>query len=250
VLITAACAVLVILVFSLPPYWSAQRAEPPDVPGAMRIVAGAPIDAEASVFRIRAGDLAADPTGIRRDDAHPRTLATYRELRAFPGAPPRIPHGLTAEEFRTTRCNTCHERGGYVPRFRAYSPVTPHPELRDCLQCHVADAALVGLELPGPGSEAACRQCHVPEAKPAAAPFASLDWRPPAWPALSEPGRAGGPPAIPHGRQLRGNCLACHAGPGAAAEIRTTHPERANCRQCHVHVADEEGDFVRPAGRR
>lgn len=44
----------------------------------------------------------------------------------------------------------------------------------------------------------------------------------------------GSPPIIPHQLQLRENCLACHAGPSAPKEIRVTHPERVNCRQCHV----------------
>ena len=52
-------------------------------------------------------------------------------------------------------------------------------------------------------------------------------------------GRAPVPPparrrTIPHPLQLRENCLACHGGPAARAELRTTHPERVRCRQCHV----------------
>jgi cytochrome c-type protein NapB len=42
------------------------------------------------------------------------------------------------------------------------------------------------------------------------------------------------PPVIPHSIELRENCLACHAGPAAPKEIRVSHPERVNCRQCHV----------------
>ena len=30
------------------------------------------------------------------------------------------------------------------------------------------------------------------------------------------------------------NCLSCHTGPGSREEIRTTHPERTRCMQCHV----------------
>jgi cytochrome c-type protein NapB len=54
----------------------------------------------------------------------------------------------------------------------------------------------------------------------------------------------GAPPPIPHSPDMRGNCVACHAGPGAVAEIRTPHPERANCRQCHVPTEDS-GTFDR-----
>ena len=81
------------------------------------IGASTPISEEADVFRTGSQDLALGPDLERRRPAHPRTLATYRALRAYPGAPPRIPHGLTREEFRTASCNTCHERGGYSDRF-------------------------------------------------------------------------------------------------------------------------------------
>jgi cytochrome c-type protein NapB len=47
---------------------------------------------------------------------------------------------------------------------------------------------------------------------------------------------AGAPPTIPHRILMRENCIACHDGPGAREEIRTTHPERTRCRQCHVPV--------------
>jgi nitrate reductase (cytochrome), electron transfer subunit len=208
--------------------------------------ADAPIPAEAGVFRTRPGDLAADPGAQRRDEAHPRTMAMYRRLRAFPGAPPRIPHGLTEQEFRGGRCNTCHERGGYVERFAAYAPVTPHPELGQCLQCHVADDALVGLPLPDESRDAVCFQCHVLDATGSL--FVTLDWPTPAWPEIRGAELPGAPPPVPHHLQLRENCLACHMGAGAVEEIRTSHPERANCRQCHVSPAVEADVFVRSAG--
>ena len=48
----------------------------------------------------------------------------------------------------------------------------------------------------------------------------------------------GSPPVIPHGLQMRENCLACHAGSAAPKEIKVSHPTRVNCRQCHVPVQD------------
>jgi nitrate reductase (cytochrome), electron transfer subunit len=206
---------------------------------------GAPIPAEADVFRTRPGDLAADPGVDRRDEAHPRTLAMHRRLRAFPGAPPRIPHALTAEEFRGGRCQACHERGGYVERFASYAPVTPHPEMGQCLQCHVPDYDLVGLPLPDDSRDAVCYQCHILDARRPL--FAALDWPEPAWPETRRAALPGGPPPIPHRLQLRENCLACHMGAGAVEEIRTTHPERANCRQCHVLAPEDTDAFVRSA---
>jgi cytochrome c-type protein NapB len=55
----------------------------------------------------------------------------------------------------------------------------------------------------------------------------------------------GSPPPIPHALQMRENCRACHAGPGAVAELRTTHPERVTCRQCHALGAPPVEAFVR-----
>jgi nitrate reductase (cytochrome), electron transfer subunit len=206
---------------------------------------GEPIPAEAQVFRLRPGDVALDTTARRRPAAHRRTLAMYRAIRAYPGAPPRVPHGLTAEEYRTTGCNTCHERGGYVDRFAAYAPVTPHPEYVACLQCHVVDATIVGVDFPDPGRDGLCLQCHVRgDPRPS---FAMTNWRPLGWPEVGQRALEGSPPLIPHDFQLRGNCLACHLGPSAVDEIRTSHAERSDCRQCHVPAAPDAGVYSRPA---
>lgn len=204
-----------------------------------------PVVSEAMVFRTRPGMLAVEPDSRRRPDAHPRTFATYRLLRSYPGAPPRVPHGLTALEFRTNRCNTCHERGGYSQRFGAYAPVNPHPEWVACLQCHATNNSLVGLPFPQASADDACRQCH--SGGPARFEEAGIDWRPAAWPAVGAQSQSG-VPAIPHDLQTRGNCLSCHMGPGSVAEIRTDHPERFSCRQCHVTAGTREPEFVRPTG--
>lgn len=203
-----------------------------------------PIDAEARVFATRVDERATEPVR-RRNSAHPRTLSTFRGLRAFPGAPPRIPHGLTAEEFRTTRCRTCHERGGYSMRFEAYAPITPHPQLEDCLQCHLATDAVVGVRLPAGSPDGLCRQCHAPGV--AVQARHELDWSAASWPTIAQPGAGDTPPVIPHDVTMRSDCLTCHAGPGAVAEIRTTHADRANCRQCHL-LDSGEGEYQRSRG--
>jgi nitrate reductase (cytochrome), electron transfer subunit len=205
--------------------------------------ARAPIAAEADVFRMGPGYLATGTDARPRDEAHPRTLAMYRRLRAYPGAPPRIPHALSVDEFAGGRCNACHERGGFVERFAAYAPVTPHPEMAQCLQCHVPDDRLVGLPFPTGGRDAVCLQCHLPDAE--APRFVDLDWPAPRWPEIGWSTLPGAPPSIPHDAQLRGNCQACHVGSAAVDEIRTSHPERANCRQCHVPRADDAPVFQR-----
>jgi cytochrome c-type protein NapB len=207
---------------------------------------GEPIAAEAGVFQTRATQRAVPPLADRRNQAHRRTLTMYRTLRAFPGAPPRIPHGLTYDQMRTSGCNSCHLRGGYVERFGAYVPVTPHPEYSNCLQCHVPEDVTVRTAAPT-GANSACLQCHVPGGR--TAPFVPLDWQPAEWPHTRQIAMDGAPPAVPHDLQMRGNCLACHMAPSGVEEIRTTHAERANCRQCHATVSAEEDVFTRPLDR-
>ncbi len=242
--IGSAIGIMVAAILVLAPVVMRSGEAPPEPAAAVVEASGEPIAAEAAVFRRRTAEVAIPPDAPRRGDAHPRTLAMYRSIRAFPGAPPRIPHGLTAEEYRSTGCNPCHERGGYVGRFSSYVPVTPHPGYTDCLQCHLPDDVLVGVRFPDPRRNALCLQCHVPDAP--APEYVPLDWEPPAWPETDRRALPGAPPAVPHDFQLRGDCLACHMGPAGVEEIRTDHPERANCRQCHVPALTEEDAFTRP----
>jgi len=181
-----------------------------------------PIAQEADVFRTHPEALAVAPAAAATAPARPRTLRSTRALRAYPGAPPRIPHELAEDEFRDAACANCHAKGGFVARFEAYTPLTPHPEYESCLQCHAVEQAT--------------------------SLFVSTDWQTVPWPVLGGRAMEGSPLWIPHDLQLRGNCLACHGGPGAVEEIRTTHPERANCRQCHVPAGGGEADdvFIRP----
>jgi cytochrome c-type protein NapB len=206
-----------------------------------------PIVSEAEAFKTSALSLAIDPELKGRRGAHPRTLATYRNLRAYPGAPPRIPHGLTPGEVLKGSCTTCHERGGYSHRFDAYVPVTPHPEMGVCLQCHVGDVKLMAIPLPSADPSARCRQCHAAGAmrwKDSSTTFRPLDW--PKLPTLSA---TDAPPPIPHSLDMRGNCVACHASPSGVQELRTPHANRPNCRQCHVLDDPRAGEFVRGGSR-
>jgi nitrate reductase cytochrome c-type subunit len=242
VLIALAMAAMfgIILFAALRPFLDGGAASPD---GAVTIqAAAAPIAAEADVFRTQPGGILLGTTGATRG-AHMRTLTSYRSRREYPGAPPRIPHGLTSQEYRSGECNTCHERGGYSQRFGTYIPVTPHPEWSQCLQCHASNAAIVGLQLPGSEPDATCRQCHVPASRRIALP--ALDWRAADWP-RPRGAFAVTPPVVPHDLVLRGNCLACHMGPAAVTEVRTRHPERGNCRQCHVPANVGLPLFARP----
>lgn len=202
-----------------------------------------PIAEEAGVFHTVATALALAPAAPRERSAHPRTWTTYRFLRAYPGAPPRIPHPLSAEEFRSGTCRTCHERGGYSSRFAAYVPLTPHAERGRCLQCHVGVDSVLGFAVPGVDPSSRCGLCHAGGGRPR--PEASTTWPWAVWRALPRtiPGQL--PPPIPHDLQTRQNCLACHGGPAAVAEFRTSHPERTDCRQCHVTLGPGSEPFTR-----
>lgn len=142
------------------------------------------------------------------DKDHQRSLDTYYDNRAFYGAPPSIPHEVEERNMGANSCLKCHENGGYVNKYKAYSPVTPHPEKINC------------------------RQCHVP--KKSNDLFVATNWSRTKGSTIGNKALVSSPPIIPHQIQLRENCLSCHAGPSAPKEIRTTHPNRVNCRQCHV----------------
>jgi cytochrome c-type protein NapB len=133
-------------------------------------------------------------------------------------------------------CLSCHGTGGWAPRFEAYAPVTPHPEMISCRQCHVPL---------NPGGEGRVRGAEA--VRPGEAVRGSVsDWQTTKPPRLHGSAMPGSPPPIPHALQMRENCRACHAGPGAVAELRTTHPERVNCRQCHALAVPPAEAFVRP----
>lgn len=138
-----------------------------------------------------------------------RSLKDYYDNRAYHGAPPMMTHPLLTDQgIGGKQCLQCHQNGGYAEQFKAFAPVTPHPDWVNC------------------------RQCHLPMESNSL--FKNTDWEKPNPPKLNNKALATSPVIMPHGIQNRENCLACHAGPAAPAEIRVTHPERINCRQCHV----------------
>lgn len=140
-----------------------------------------------------------------------RDLKTFYSRRAYPGAPPMVPHPVLFdmdEEKRGNSCLGCHNSGGYVEALNAYAPITPHPQKENC------------------------RQCHVPEMTNEL--FRDIDWASVDPPKTGQSALAGSPPPIPHFLQMRENCLSCHGGAAAIKKIKTGHPERVNCRQCHA----------------
>jgi cytochrome c-type protein NapB len=137
-----------------------------------------------------------------------RTLSEYYSRRQYPGSPPFIPHKAEAPDLARIECLSCHARGGWSEELKKNTPITPHPEQEACRQCHVT---VNEVQL-----------------------FAENDWMSVAPPRLGRAALPGAPPPVPHELQMRGNCIACHVGPGTVAAIRVEHPSRGNCRQCHV----------------
>lgn len=140
-----------------------------------------------------------------------RNLNGFYGLRQYPGSPPQIPHEVDLSfSGNQTDCLSCHEKGGYSPEYGKFVPVTPHPENILCYQCH---APVTTEEL-----------------------FVQTEWKSIQPPRLGQSSLSSSPPPVPHSLQLRENCVACHTGPGAVAEIRVSHAERGDCRQCHATV--------------
>lgn len=138
-----------------------------------------------------------------------RTLEEYYSRRQYLGSPPFIPHSVEDPKSPMLDCLACHKTGGWAQNLKRHAPITPHAEQEACRQCHVLKSDIEHL-------------------------FTDIDWMSVAPPRLGRSYLPGGPPPIPHELQMRGDCVACHVGPGAVTAIRVDHALRGNCRQCHV----------------
>lgn len=153
---------------------------------------------------------AAPDAGVEKSSALDRA-----ERRSFDGAPPVIPHDRIGAD-----CVACHNERGLEVAELGFAPPSPH-ELTT-----------------GMSAISLCTQCHVTVAS--TTEFAGNSFE-----GLRQDLRRGrrlnrlAPPTIPHKTFMRENCVACHSGPAAREPIRTDHPERANCRQCHLAVTTQ-----------
>ncbi len=140
-------------------------------------------------------------------------LQKRAQNRAFNGAPPAIPH--PAENESGLSCVACHQNGMRTDSLRI--PAMSHPYLANCTQCHVEsrprhmeayvfkENSFSGLKAPTDG----------PRAFP------------------------GAPPQMPHATWMRQDCNSCHGTTGLHG-IRSTHPWRQSCQQCHTPAAREQ----------
>lgn len=148
------------------------------------------------------------------------------ERRAFYTAPPTIPHSIEGFERDNKKCLSCHTKEKRLGR--RMSMRTPHPELSNCLQCHVADS--------GPLVMMPAQSRILPQWAQGENTFEGL----------SEPKKGerlypSAPPTIPHRIFMRENCAGCHTTRNPNKEMRLSHPYRRNCQQCHV--AQKEAQF-------
>lgn len=130
--------------------------------------------------------------------------------RAFEGAPPVIPH----DPFNMS-CTACHTPTGQSMPPAGIAPANPH------------------TLTPGLSDASRCRQCHVFQRvtdEYRSSKFVGL----PAGVAKGDRATPGTPPTMPHRHFMHENCAACHSGPAARPEFVCNHPDRVNCRQCHV----------------
>lgn len=147
-----------------------------------------------------------------RDDRLIESLDLRANRRAYDGAPPTIPH--TIDERHATACLACHAEGLVVPSATGprVAPKMSHDLHSQCTQCHV------------PMNKPMLEMANSP---PLDSAFVALRTAP------GERFFPDAPPTTPHGTFMRGDCVSCHGSLGSPG-LRTTHPERQSCLQCHA----------------
>lgn len=124
---------------------------------------------------------------------------------AHPAAPPVITHPVAA--LGRQNCLSCHLHGDAISLDGQRTKKTPHPELEYCTQCHLekkTDGLRVKSNFRGRGYVMGLRS------------------------------HSKGPWLIPHPLTMRENCLGCHHNRAEPKRLRTTHPGRQRCLQCHI----------------
>lgn len=152
-------------------------------------------------------------------------LRRRQQRRAYDGAPPTIPH--LVRQNSVAECMACHGPGLRLGSQRAGR--VPHDHFTSCTQCHVAESESLGAgDPPSGGGALPADPRRVPNSFVGSFPQARGER---AWPIA--------PPQIPHTTFLRENCLSCHGDQGSSP-MRSTHPERQSCTQCHAPSAQRD----------
>ncbi len=150
--------------------------------------------------------------GDKGDDIFARAA-----LRAYDGAPPRIPHAIRQDAV--PECLACHDEGLRLRGLLA--PQMSHHELTSCTQCHVV------TESPVPGDTALPADPRAVDNR-----FDGLDS-----PTSGSRAWSVAPPQLPHRTFMREQCDSCH-GVNGRDSIRSSHPWRESCSQCHAATSD------------
>lgn len=141
-------------------------------------------------------------------------LMSREATRAYFGAPPVIPH--PARQQTQAECTACHDNG--VRLGNKAAAAYPHDAFVSCTQCHAMAEPSVPWEAsavqPDPR---AVQNLFVGEH----APLQGERWTDVA------------PPRLPHPTFMHERCTSCH-GPNGRDALKSTHPERQSCLQCHV----------------
>lgn len=225
--ITLACLTLIAVAlggllvgFGQPaPGWKAPATPRPEMPaGVLPAVSYLAMDGKArGPNRVWSAELATlvsrqpglmDPVHV---DPELRAAAIARRAsrRAFSGAPPVIPHPVDANDV--TSCYQCHGEGKVIDSVIA--PKISHPRYTNCTQCH----APVMAGAPGKSDALVVENSFKGVITSGKGTRAYL----------------GAPPTVPHPTLMRENCMACHGLLGTTG-LRTPHPWRVNCLQCHT----------------
>lgn len=191
---------------------------------------GADVEVHALSFAAMHADRPGPLDEVVRD---PVALASARDARAsrraFAGAPPVIPHPVAQRDYPS--CLACHADGLRIDT--RIAPAMSHRLIENCMQCHTTQQAAA----PPPLRAASAEQ-------PSSATIAGNSFEG-AREGVGERAYLGAPPQMPHTTFMRETCASCHGVLGQG--IRTTHPERANCLQCHAPVSEPDAQSPRMA---
>ena len=145
------------------------------------------------------------PAGCGKAPAATNDAYQPLQNRAYSGAPPLIPHEVTRAGRQ--ECLSCHLHGDARIAGGQLAKRTPHPELSNCVSCHVERKTVSYFKQSAFDGKSYTRGLR------------------------SQPQ---GPLLIGHPLTMRENCLGCHDTPRTPPELRVTHPERSRCLQCHL----------------
>jgi len=146
-----------------------------------------------------------------------QALLQRADRRAYTGAPPTIPHMIRQDS--APECLACHEDG--LKLGERLAPKRPHDAFTSCTQCHVTAIT------PMPGGMALPEDPRAVDNSFSGLPSPTRGPR--AWTIA--------PPQIPHRTFMKERCASCH-GVGGRNAIRSSHPWRQSCTQCHAPSAE------------